>query len=43
MGRKEGMRTMEESLAALYRAGKISYEEAALRAARSEEFNKLLE
>ena len=38
MGRKEGMLTMEESLASLVRAGRVSREEAILRAAHTDEF-----
>ncbi|PYT07215.1 MAG: type IV pili twitching motility protein PilT [Acidobacteria bacterium] len=42
MGRKEGMMAMEEALAELHRSGRISFEEALLRAAHVEEFKKIL-
>ena len=42
LGRREGMLTMEESLAALVRDGKITRAEALLRVGHREEFEKLL-
>ena len=42
LGRKEGMMTMEDSLASLVKAGTIEREEALLRAGRREELEKLL-
>lgn len=42
MGRKEGMTTMEESLASLVKRGAVTVEDAALRTGRREEFQKLL-
>ena len=42
IGRKEGMMTMEDCLASLVRGGRISREQAALRAGHREELEKLL-
>ena len=42
MGRKEGMVTLEESLAQLYKEKKISYEDALFRSVYKEEFEKSL-
>ena len=42
MGKGEGMITLEESLASLYAAGKIRYEDAAYRAQHREEFEGLV-
>ena len=41
MGKRDGMVTMEEALAELYKAGRITLEEAALHAGHPEEFRKL--
>ena len=43
MSSKDGMVTMEESLAALVRTGRITREEAALHTARPEELRKLID
>jgi Tfp pilus assembly pilus retraction ATPase PilT len=43
VSRKGGMTTMEDSLASLVRAGRISEEEALLRAGHREELQKLLD
>ncbi len=42
IGRREGMMTMEDSLAGLVRSGRIAREEALLRASRRDELEKLL-